>query len=110
MIHGPPPFEQSTSMEKSSTSINHDIEPILVYRNLEFRLRAASDFFFRLTLGFSYCSLFRTSDNTPVMRTCLLKRRKALSRDSFLPTLISAILLSLPPQRHIHYYNGSHPL
>lgn len=63
---------------------------------LYLRFLAASDFFLRLTLGLSYCSLFFTSVRTPERWHCLLNLRRALSSDSFSLTLISAIIQSLP--------------
>ena len=45
----------------------------------------------------SFGSLFLTSDKTPALAQERLKRRSALSSDSFSFTLISAIISSLPP-------------
>jgi len=67
-----------------------------IYRNFVLRFRAASDFFFFLTLGFSKCSCFLASARTPAFWQVRLKRRRALSRVSFLPTLTSANEFSLP--------------
>lgn len=51
------------------------------------RFLAASAFFLRLTLGFSYCSFFLKSPMIPSRAHFLLKRLNALSKDSFSPTL-----------------------
>ena len=59
---------------------------------LYLRFLAASDFFFLLTLGFSYASLLRSSAWMPERWHCLLKRFSALSRDSPSFTLTSATL------------------
>ena len=65
------------------------------FNYLYLRFLAASDFFLRFTLGFSQCSLLRSSVRTPERAVARLKRRSALSRDSPSLTLISAIFL--PP-------------
>jgi hypothetical protein len=53
------------------------------------RLRAAIDFFLSLTLGFSKCSRFLTSDKIPAFSQDFLKRLKADSKLS--PSLILTI-------------------
>jgi hypothetical protein len=53
--------------------------------------RAAIAFFLRFMLGFSKCWRFRTSVRMPAFSHCFLKRRNAISKGSFSPTLIPAI-------------------
>ena len=85
------------SMKKRSPTKNKSTAKKTKERNyFFFFLLAASDFSFRLTEGFLYASLLRTSATIPSREHCFLNLLSALSKDSLSLTRTSAINTTLP--------------
>lgn len=73
------------------------VNPLLCFFNN--LLRAAMDFFFNRTLGFSKCSRFLTSESIPAFSQDFLNLRKADSKLSPSLILTDAMLITFLPDK-----------